>query len=281
MQKRPTHTAVNQFISTILPSKTNDVQFLYHIPRNPKYSPDTARVDQIVLSVTPTPGVYDYIGYDPTSAGASLAPRPPRTVCFLHRPFTLERRSVRRGTLVLASHTSFDEILTVGWNTALAARLEVNVGDSICVQGYKGDPERKIGIIGRLQMPKGLLLRRIEEEFGSTEIVHEGLSENIHVVAIMNAFHADEVDRVLDTAQQREWTQQGEHRGSHVFYLTGQPRESGLAAAKDCGMSVVCVGHRMAEEWGIRYLATRLRASFPGLRVNEVYEEEAPRKQEN
>ncbi|KAF2643157.1 hypothetical protein P280DRAFT_393615 [Massarina eburnea CBS 473.64] len=277
MQKRPTHSAISHFIATILPPKTNDVQFLYHVPRNPKYIADTARVDQVVLSVVPTPGVYEEIEFDPSASqpstnGAILA-RPPRTICFIHRPFDLERRRIRRGTLVLASHTSFDEHLTVGWNMALAERLGT-VGESVCVQGYKGDPERKIGIVGRADVPRGVLQHRIEQEFGGLEYLQEGASDQIQVVAIMNAFNADEVFRVLETAQQRGWADRGKLPGRHILYMTGQPRDNGLRAAGEHGMSVACVGHAAAEEWGIRYLAKRLRAAFPDLSIKEVYDEE-------
>ncbi|KAF2681359.1 hypothetical protein K458DRAFT_83888 [Lentithecium fluviatile CBS 122367] len=275
MQKRPTHAAITQFISTILPPKANDVQLLYHVPRHPRYDADTARVDQMVLSVTPTPGVYDFIASTASTIPRAALPRPPRTICFLHRPFSLDRRRVRRGTLVVASHTSFDEILTVGWNIALAERLALNVGESICVQGYKGDPERKIGIVGQVSVPRSILERRVKQEFGVMD-AYKGTCEDIRVVAIMNAFNAGEVRRVLEMAQERGWMQAGEPAGRNVLYLTGQPRESGLFAAKECGMSVVCVGHRFAEEWGVRYMADRLRTVFPSLSIKEVNEEEEP-----
>jgi putative NIF3 family GTP cyclohydrolase 1 type 2 len=148
------------------------------------------------------------------------------------------------------------------------------VSESICVQGYKGDPERKIGIIGRADIPRGSLQRRIEEEFGSVELFQEGASDQVQVVAIMNAFNADEVHRVMEMAQQHEWVSSGGQAGRHVLYLTGQARENGLTAAKKHGMSVACVGHAAAEEWGIRYMARQFRAAFPGLSVEEVYEEE-------
>jgi putative NIF3 family GTP cyclohydrolase 1 type 2 len=280
--KKPTHAAVTRFVETFLPPKENDVQRLYHVPRNPRYDPETAVVDQIVLSVTPTPGVYSLIGYplDETTVGSTapfprIHPRPPRTLCFLHRPFTLDRHGVRKGTLVLSSHTSFDEVLTVGWNTALAERLGMHIGDSLCVQGYKGDAERRIGIIGQITVPLDALLDRIQEEFGASEPAHRGLSEEIHIVAIMNAFNAEEVHRVLEMAQQRGWIAPDED-GSHMLYLTGQPRVSGLEAAKAAGMSVACVGHRQAEDWGIRYIAAQLRSTYPDLNVEEVYEEEIP-----
>jgi putative NIF3 family GTP cyclohydrolase 1 type 2 len=278
MPQRPSHAAVTRFVSTLLPPKANDVELLYHTPRHPKYDAEHARADQIVLSVTPTPGVYDIIGYEAARVASTIPgailPRPPRTVCFLHRPFTLDRRRVRRGTLVLSSHTAFDEIITTGWNVALAGRLTMNVEESVCIQGYKGDPERKIGIVGQVSMPRGVLESRIKQEFGAVEAVFEGAAEDIQVVAIMNAFNAGEVQRVLEMAQERGWIQAGELAGRHVLYLTGQPRESGVFAARESGMSVVCVGHRSAEEWGIRFMAATLRVAFPGVSVKEVYEEE-------
>jgi putative NIF3 family GTP cyclohydrolase 1 type 2 len=280
--KKPTHEAITRFVETFLPPKENDVQRLYHVPRNPRYDPETAVVEQIVLSVTPTPGVYSLIGYplDESTVGATMPlpriyPRPPRTLCFLHRPFNLDRRSVRKGTLVLSSHTSFDEVLTVGWNTVLAERLGMKTADCLCVQGYKGDPERRIGIIGRVSKPLGAVLDRIQDEFGVSELAHEGSSREIHIIAIMNAFNEDEVHRVLAMAQECGWITEGED-GSHMLYLTGQPRVSGMEAAKALGMAVACVGHRQAEDWGIRFLGQELRKFFPSVRVEEVYEEEIP-----
>jgi putative NIF3 family GTP cyclohydrolase 1 type 2 len=280
--EKPTHAAVTRFVEKLLPTKENDVERLYHVPRNPRYDAETAVIEQIVLSVTPTPGVYSLIGYplDESTMGSTVPfprmhPRPPRTLCFLHRPFTLDRRSVRKGTLVLSSHTAFDEVLTVGWNTELAKRLDVNMGDCLCVQGYKGDAERRIGLVGQISVSLDVLLARIHQEFGASELAHEGLSNEIGIVAIMNAFNGDEVHRVFEMAQQRGWIPPGED-GKHVLYLTGQPRVAGLEAAKALGMSVACVGHRQAEDWGIRYMAAQLQAAFPRARVQEVSEEEIP-----
>ncbi|KAF2823539.1 hypothetical protein CC86DRAFT_69248 [Ophiobolus disseminans] len=281
--KKPTHVTVTRFIASILPLKENDVPRLYHAPRSPRYDPETAMIDQIVLSVTPTPGVYSHIAHLADEAwvdrvDTALRARQPRTLCFLHRPFNLDRRSVRRGTLVLSSHTSFDELLTVGWNIALAERLAMNVNDSVCVQGYKGDPERRIGIVGRVSMSRDLLLSHIKQEFGEAELAHEGLSDEIHAVAIMNAFHEDEVQRVLEMALTHGWAAaEDDAPGKHVLYLTGQARVGGLEAAKALGMTVACVGHRPAEDWGIRHLAAQLRTTFPAVHVEEIYEEEEPR----
>tara|TARA_R110002003_G_scaffold288_16_gene18481 strand:+ start:7165 stop:7650 length:486 start_codon:yes stop_codon:yes gene_type:complete len=157
----------------------------------------------------------------------------------------------------------------------------MNVQSSACVQGYKGDPERKIGIVGQVSMRRDLLLRRIRDEFGEAELAHDGLSDEIRAVAIMNAFNEDEVHRVVETAIQQSWAAADDDApGKHILYLTGQPRVAGMEAAKALGMTVACVGHRPAEDWGIRYLAARLRTSFPNVSIEEVYEAEEPRIKE-
>jgi putative NIF3 family GTP cyclohydrolase 1 type 2 len=285
MQRPATHSEITRFVSSLLPPRANDVSLLYHVPRKGGYNFEKAPVEHVVLSVTPTSRLYEAIGnsHDGAYTGsggkrfASEEARPPHTVCFLHRPFTLDRRRVRKDVLVLASHTSFDENLTIGWNLPFAKRLGMNVHESLCVQGYKADPERKIGIIGQVSTILGPLLRVIEIEFGGIEHAQEGLSEEIYIIAVMNAFSKNEVYRVLDMAQDEQWvprTPSDEKLGKHVLYLTGQPRESGLAAAKEQGMTVVCVGHRVGEQWGINYLASCLRAEFLGVHIQEVYEDE-------
>ena len=150
--------------------------------------------------------------------------------------------------------------------------------DWFCVQGYKGDATRKIGIVGLVSTPRQTILQRIQSEFGQTELIQEGRSDEIRVVAIMNAFNEEEVRRVLDMAQERGWVPDAsvEARGQHVLYLTGQPRESGMLAATALGLTVACVGHKTTEEWGIRFMAAALRAAFPDVPVEEVYEEEIP-----
>jgi putative NIF3 family GTP cyclohydrolase 1 type 2 len=188
---------------------------------------------------------------------------------------------VRRGTLVLSSHNSFDEVLTTGWNPSLAARLQINVYDSVCIQGYKGDPDRKIGLVGPILMARDLLVHHIREEFGEAELASDGPSDEIRAVAILNAFSEDEVKRVLEVAMQHGWAvADDEAPGKHILYLTGQPRMNGMEAAKALGMTVICVGHRPAEDWGIRYIANQLRAKFPAAIVHEIYEEEEPRVRE-
>jgi putative NIF3 family GTP cyclohydrolase 1 type 2 len=200
----------------------------------------------------------------------------------------LERRWVPRGSFVLSSHVGFDEVLTVGYNTVLAARLGIDLSSSICLQGYKGDPERKIGIVAILHSPRPAMevLTAVKNEFTTWDSIHGceaagaevGHSDNgpdIQVVAIMNAFHPEEVQRVVNTAVAQGWIPNAKD-GSEILYLTGQAREPGLIAAMEKGFKVVCVGHRVCEEWGIRYLAGEVRREFPLLDVVEVFEDEEP-----
>jgi hypothetical protein len=192
----PTHAAVTRFVASHLPFKENDVPLLYHVPRRRRYDAETAFLDRIILSITPTSGVYPFIGHVKTY-------HPPRTVCFLHRPWQLDRRAVRGDTLVLSSHTSFDENLTVGWNPPLATRLGMAEENWFCIQGYKNDATRKIGIVGTVSTLRDSILDSIQREFGQTELIHPGQSDEIRVIAIMNAFNEEEVMRVLDMAQER------------------------------------------------------------------------------
>ncbi|GME27905.1 putative ngg1p interacting factor 3 nif3 protein [Neofusicoccum parvum] len=272
-----THAGITHFLSTLLPPCANDVNFLYHTPRYPAYDPSRAAVTHTVLSITPTPGVYTALN-NPSSTTPPL--------CVLHRPWSLTRRALGRGTLVLASHVSLDTYLTVGWNTALASRLGLHTESALCIQGYKGDPQRKVGLVAPLRpgadSTLGALTDAIKREFAGAGDLHlpvgAGLASEsrIAVVAIMNAFHAEEIDRVLDAAKDAGWIKDRED-GSNVLYLTGAAREYGLEAAAIASMPAVCVGHRPCEEWGIRYLAENLRKQWPGLMVEEVLEEEEPR----
>ena len=272
----PTHTDLVAFFQRLLPVSTNakEVPFLWHKPRHPAYNPSLRPTTAVVLSITPTPGFYE--ANNDTS-------KPSAPLCFLHRPWTLDRYALRKGSLVLANHASFDEHLTVGWNVALATRLGLDLSGAVCIQGYKNNPDRKIGLVARLSepMPAAALAKKIKDEFHGVGDFHApqdvadetSASASISVVAIMNAFHADEIQRVLDAAREKDWIEP-DVDGRCVLYLTGAARDYGLAAIKDVNMPAFCVGHRACEEWGIRFIAERLRAEWPSLEVIEVLEDE-------
>lgn len=299
----PTHAELATFIESFLPPSLNletqarEVPFFYHTVRHKQYSPSRQLTSRIVFSITPTRGVY--------TALDALSPRYQSPVCFLHRPFNLDRRSVKYGALVLSSHKSFDEHLTVGWNIALGQRLGLDLENAQCIKGYKGDSERKIGLIARLQRSTSLdtLVETLRAEYsGNGELfaskaisttgpdaVHQtelcsqpGLHDvetgrPIEVVAIMNAFHAEEVQRVLVAAFAAGWISDI-NNGSTILYLTGAAREYGIEAVAKVGMPAFCVGHVACEEWGIRYLAQQTRDQWPGVDVVEVFEAEEPRR---
>lgn len=204
----PTHDDVATFPASFLPPapRPRDVEYHYHVPpqyMRPKPPPspnpitaaflsrtdsasipspatatyldeshevkqeqrkNTTPVSHITFSITPTPGVYTSL-----STSQSLFARSAAPVAFIHRPWSLERWKIPRGTTVLSSHTGFDEKLTVGWNVRLAERLGVDVGEGregaehaqgeasgcICLKGYKGDEERRIGLVGGFGFGKG------------------------------------------------------------------------------------------------------------------------------
>ncbi|ETN38952.1 uncharacterized protein HMPREF1541_06994 [Cyphellophora europaea CBS 101466] len=271
----PAHTEVAAFLQGFLPPQANvtDVPFLFHTPRHPLYAPERQRVSRFIFGVTATTGVYAALN----DADVRQAP-----ACFLHRPWSLDRRRVRRGSLVFASHNAFDANLTVGWNEALGARLGLRIDNAICIQGYKGNSDRKIGLVAKLAQatPLTVLVEQLKAEFaGAGELfVPQSLEQHltgsmIDIVAIMNAFHPDEISRVLSAVRDASWLEH-DCDGTKLLYLTGAARDYGLEAAAKANMPALCVGHRACEEWGVRYLAEQLRNKWPDVDVVEVLEEE-------
>lgn len=243
---------------------------LYHIPRWTGYDPNRTFVRDVVLSITPTPGVYEKL--------TQLAKGRQRAACFLHRPFQLNRRALPSASMVLANHKRFDELLTTGYNLILAARMGMEIERAICVQGYKGDPDRRIGIVGPVSNvhTTGTLRDMIEVEVGVADVYQNcaGSAQNIEAVAIMNAFTPEEVVRVVAAAGEAGLIREGD--ASRLLYLTGQPRDLGLQAAATVNMPVVCVGHRPCEEWGIRFLGQQLQKAWPALSAHVILENEIP-----
>lgn len=151
--------------------------------------------------------------------------------------------------------------------------------------GYKGDEGRRVGVVAGWKGGGGVGEREvrgwIEGEFG--DLAGEGgwfgfsddgdRGEDVRAVACMNAFHAEEVERVANAALQRGHVADAA-KCEGLVYLTGAVREEGLRAARERGMRVVCVGHRRCEVWGVGYLAGRVRERWPGLDVRVVDEEE-------
>lgn len=286
---RPTLQELSRFIQSFVPLKDGDVSFLYHNPRHRGFDQAVNTVSKVILSITPTKGVYDALWKKEYDQGQSLC----LNVAILHRPFNLDRyRIPRRHGTVLASHKSFDELLTTGWNVQLARQLGIDQSSVSCIQGYKGDPERRIGLVGAVDATERALLSAIWQQFGSWEGVFgfsrdvsldgvfamdtDGLNDTVTTIALMNAFHLDEIERVAELALAAgRITDVSDCRS--IVYLTGAVRQPGLEAANARNMKVVCVGHKPCEEWGIRFLAAMLRQQYPGLDIIEIDEPEEPR----
>lgn len=127
---------------------------------------------KLVLSITPTEGVYAALGASPLppplnhpSTDGITDPAPARstipnsfkrptgsrekftTAAFLHRPWSLTRGRLPHGTTVWTSHKAFDESLTTGYNLALLGRLGADARNPKVLVGYKGDEGRRIGVV--------------------------------------------------------------------------------------------------------------------------------------
>jgi len=251
---------------------------IYHLPIPPhltsSYTPTTHTATQLVFSLTATSGIY-----------AHLSPlRHRHSILFLHRPWDLIRSSVPCGTLVLQSHVRFDELYTTGFNEAFARGHHVDVTTAVCLQGYKGDHERRIGLVGRVA--RGWRVDEyaclISDAFQGAETIqlHGGSDRHVEVLASLNAFTSEVVDRVVAAAADL-----GVRTTANIMILTGaaKGREDGMEAALQAGIAVVAVGHRRSEMWGLRYLASSATKKYAGkcevVVVDEPDEEEERARQ--
>lgn len=254
-----THATLAAFFNLLLPAASTHLPLLYHTPRQ------TKPITRLILSVTATPGIYPLLS--------------PTTALFLHRPWDLDRRKMKPSTLVLASHLRLDELLTTGYNQVLLRRF--GCGEPMKgIEGYKGDPERKIGLVARLpgDLALEVWIRKIHEEFeGLESVVPETLvDQEAHpiprFIACMNAFEPDTIDRALDAVRSLEISIQEPATPSEIIYLTGQPRPLGTTHVQQLGMPCIFTGHRRAEAWAVRYLAGMVQQGF-GIEVVVVDEE--------
>jgi putative NIF3 family GTP cyclohydrolase 1 type 2 len=196
---------------------------------------------------------------------------------------------LQHGTLVLSSHVRYDELLTTGWNEALADEHHVSSSSSgndhassttspkrICIQGYKDDPERRIGLIGTIKASHTSSIADyaacLSEAFQGHEFLHldspsssdkAAGSTQIKAVASLNAFTPEIIDRIQDSLATLD-SDGGNNKiqPSEVLCLTGAARELGINAAKELGFSVIAVGHK--------------RCEFEGLEVVVLENEEEP-----
>ncbi|GHJ86642.1 hypothetical protein NliqN6_3044 [Naganishia liquefaciens] len=288
----PTYATLTAWLHHLLPAAPTHVPLIYHAPRTrPRQRHPLPIITRIICSVTATEGIYPLLSQ---ASGGGVA------AVVLHRPWDLDRRRVLEqepSTLVLASHERLDESLTTGHNVPLLQRLGVpggagvSAGGMVPIVGYKGDPDRKIGLVARLgegadddddddddDAPHTLeeWTTKIHAEFdGMESIVPSTPAERAtypapRYIACMNAFEPPVIDRALAAAQSLS---PEPINPQEIIYLTGQPRALGTTHAAERRIPCLFTGHRRAEVWAINYLAGLLREEFEGVEVVVVDEE--------
>lgn len=179
---------------------------------------------------------------------------------WLHRPWQLDPATLPPNMGVIYNHLPFDEHLTMGFNTRLAAQLRA-VGP-LEPLGFKqatretGEPlpQRPIGMLfdaDEHNVPEWIC--RTEAQFGGYDRSEPGRQTTVGRAAVVGAMN----DALIREAA---------NRGAGL-YLTGQYRPSAQAAVDETGIAVIAVGHRRSEEWGLRALADVLHEGWPGLTV--------------
>lgn len=179
---------------------------------------------------------------------------------WLHRPWQLDPVALPPGIGVIYNHLPFDEHLTMGYNTRLAAQLKA-VG-TLEPLGFKQAtrktgkslPQRPIGMLfdaDEQNVPEWI--RQTETQFGGYDRIETGRRMTVGRVAVVGAMNDALIREAAD-------------RGAGL-YLTGQYRPSAQKAMAETGITVVAVGHRRSEEWGLRALGDLLHEGWPELAV--------------
>jgi len=197
---------------------------------------------------------------------------PRASALFLHRPWGLDRARLPKTMSVLSSHRTFDEQLTTGWNLLLAKKLKFQYETLVCLVGYKSEPERTIGLVGKLNVDQPLaeVQKTIAQEAGQAEAWSAesiDLTAKVRAICLMYAFGADEVRRAYESAVKAQFIDEG--RFEQLIYVTGELREEGIQALKLSfpGMTALCVGHEKSVEFGLSLISQELQRSRKDYRV--------------
>lgn len=214
-------------------------------------------------------GLYQASGRPVRGLGLALEPFPEMATwiadnqlntLWLHRPWQLDPATLPPDVGIIYNHLPFDEHLTMGFNTRLAAQLGAT--GPLAPLGFKqatretGEPlpQRPIGMLfdaDERTVPEWI--RQSEAQFGGYDRVETGRQMTVRRVSVVGAMN----DALIREAA---------GRGAGL-YLTGQYRPSAQKAVDETGIAVIAVGHRRSEEWGLRTLAHVLQEHWPGLAV--------------
>ena len=201
------------------------------------YLPSEREIKRLGMALEPPKNLQSWVKHERLDA------------LFLHRPWRLEPNALPDGVGVLAYHLPFDDHLTLSFNPRLAAALGMR---ELEVLGVK--EARRIGMIGDVSGKSAENIREeVEEIFGGLESSHLGPLTDVTRVAVVGAMNPGLI-------------REASERGAGV-YITGQYRKSARKAVDETGLSVLEVGHRRSELWGLRALAGTLRERWAGLTV--------------
>ncbi len=168
---------------------------------------------------------------------------------FLHRPWKLQPHQLAPDVGVVAYHLAFDERLTLSFNPRLAEVLGMS---GVEILGEKEG--RAIGMLGEIPAQNfASYCCYLDEVFGGQDEARAGVQSEVKRVAVVGAM----TDALVHEAASR---------GADI-YITGQLRQPAQAAVLETGISVVGVGHRRCEQWGLRALAGVLRERWFRLEV--------------
>ncbi|XWW46050.1 Nif3-like dinuclear metal center hexameric protein [Fibrella sp. USSR17] len=211
------------------------------------YKPADRPIRRVGLSLEPCPKIGQWVRAQDLDA------------LWLHRPWHLNTATLPSDVGVLTHHLPFDECLTTGYNTRLAQVLGL---ESLAELGYKQAadesdrllPKRAIGMIGDVpERSTESWLEQIQVAFGGYDRVEAGQVRSHRRVAVVGAMNPELVHEA--------------HERSVSLYLTGEYRKGTQKAVDETGMTVIAIGHKRTEEWGLRALGTLLTEQWEGLEV--------------
>ena len=163
-----------------------------------------------------------------------------------NEPLVVDRRQrgrlealFRGGLTLVAYHLALDAHPEVGNNAQLAAAI-----------GVEPETEFGVGLGGRLHEPCGVreLAERIARVVEREPLV---FAEGPDVVARVAIVSGGAGHSLIEAA----------HEGYDLF-LTGEPAEPSLQAARELGIHFVAAGHHATERLGVQALARRLAEEF-------------------
>ena len=224
--------------------KTDRLKFVWRLPQRQNFpslyasekAPDDTRdVSRMLLAL------------EPPEEDHEVWDRPYEAV-FMHRPFDLHMKSFRN-SYILWSHDDFDNNMTVGYNPALAADLQLLQPLQEVFWKNKRGVERRIGMVGKLDSPQpyGQYKRHVQDLFQGSDASKANGVPHVRNVAVMGAFNPHLLHRM-----------KSEH--DIDLYITGQVRPAALEVAKELNIAIVAVGHQRCEAYGLQSLGSSLKA---------------------